>query len=86
MHGSAAGVSDHRERANARAILRTGDPWAIVEARGWQVVEVPGLNGSACIVRSQHVVLICAGYDETDQRWIAERVLPMLESDGDNTR
>lgn len=75
LHGSAVGVPDARERANARAILRTDDPWAAVEARGWQVVEVPRLNDSACLVDGEQVVLVRHGLTEEHVRDIVQWAL-----------
>lgn len=77
MHGSALGVPDARERANQKAILRT-DPWAVVEARGWQVVEVPRLNDPACLVENQNVLLVRHGLSDDHindiVRWTLEQI------------
>ena len=78
LHGSTLGVPDARERANARAILRTGDPWAVIESYGWQVVEVPRLNDSACLVDGEQVVLVRHGLTDEHVRDIVRWVLRQI--------
>ena len=77
LHGSALRVPDARERANHRAILRT-DPWAVVEAFGWAVVDVPNLPSSICLVGDVRVVLVRAGIDTASTEWCIRYVLDRI--------